>query len=170
MKFWSIFKHLHHWSTSHCWVGGSYWSPYPVIPTQFLYASVLGSPKNSSWENQTIITKLPIVNITHISRIYHICICVCKKYAASTISGLPLYTSCVSPIEKHLGGVLSLRSHLFPYSIAPCARAAAFVVSMLLRGAPQVFSQQSTCVSSHWAFGCNRSIQKWPPPIFSCHD
>lgn len=87
---------------------------------------------------------------THIPKFlylwYHMCICVCKKYAASTISGLPFCTSCVRPIEKHLGGVLPLRSHLFPYSIAPCARAAAFVVSMLLRGAPQVFSQQSTCV------------------------
>ena len=37
--------------------------------------------------------------------------------------------------------------HLFPYSIAPCARAAAcMVISMLLCGAPQVFSQRSTCV------------------------
>lgn len=74
------------------------------------------------------------------------CIYVCNKYAASTISGLPFCTSWVRPIEKHLGGVLPLWSHLFPYSITPCARAAAFVVSMLLCGVPQVFSQQSTYV------------------------
>lgn len=66
--------------------------------------------------------------------ISYVYINVCKKYAASTISGLPFCTSWVRPIEKHLGGVLPLRSHLFPYSIAPCARAAAFVVSMILCG------------------------------------